>query len=296
MSILSVRHSHTSLKNVNVKPQPNRDTIIFLPPTKMPASNVNTTSLGHNLPFTGTYDPSDSNANPPSYNSAVGIPEFPPAYHRITNFDDTPILEERTEQISEIAYDCTEPLPIFPFTTNKVRRPPEHHNPYFADQWPIGFSNEEWPRVWGQREFNIDPYLNQSRTIRNGNNQLWSYEYDFKGTPYRLTIDHQLSPNTLPIFEHGMAISFQNSNTRNHRYFVDHCVHQDNRNAYLKVICYDYSQYWYDACSYRPPCILVIPLSHCNVRFHPNVAPITTSSMSRTRISRFACAWRHFFF
>ena len=60
-----------------------------------------------------------------TYNSAV---EIPYSYHRIINFDDTPILKERKEQISKIAYDYTEPLSIFPFTTNKVQRRPEHHN------------------------------------------------------------------------------------------------------------------------------------------------------------------------
>jgi len=48
----------------------------------------------HHNPLS-TKMPASSNID----NSAVGIPEFPPAYYRITNFDVIAILDERTEQI-----------------------------------------------------------------------------------------------------------------------------------------------------------------------------------------------------
>jgi hypothetical protein len=134
-----------------------------------------------------------------------------------------------------------------------------------------------WNHVWEANECRLDDYLIHVRTSHGETLVPWTNEYDYHGVHHRLTIDPQTSFDQLPTITHGTTISFRECNGRNFRYIVDHCVHQDDLNAYLKVICFDTSQRRYTLCSYRPPLILVFPRNHCNVRLHPNLVPKCSS-------------------
>ena len=184
-----------------------------------------------------------------------------------------PYLGIREEQSNEMFDDPTEPHPIFPFVRNRTLLPPHQYSPHFADQLPLGFINEEWERVWNANESKINAYLLHVQTARNEVFVPWTNEYDYQGAGHRLTIDRKCSLDRLPKFTHGTTIAFRNCNGRNYRYIIDHCVHQDDVYAYLKVYCFDSGQHRYNVCSYRPPLILVIPKSHNDVRFHPHLNP-----------------------
>lgn len=234
--------------------------------------------------------PDISESPPPTYAQAIGIStESNPNSLSIHDFGIPACnFEERQEHNINIHYDPTNPHPIFPFNINRAYHVPSSTKPHFADQLPLGFPDDEWERVWNDREQPIDQYLREVQFLHDASIVPWTNEYDYNGVPYRLTIDHQRSFIGLPNFTHGTTISFRNSNGRNHRYIIDHCLYQDDLNAYLKVICFDSTQRRYDVCSYRPPLILVIPLSHCDVRVHPNVIPKPSTRPSRnyTRVEQ----------
>jgi hypothetical protein len=84
----------------------------------------------------------------------------------------------------------------------------------------------------------------------------------------------------LPMFTHGKKISFMNCNGFDYQYIIDHCVYEDEYYAYLKVICFDSCQFHYDTWSTRPPLILAVPLTHSDVRMHPNLIPDIPLSLS----------------
>jgi hypothetical protein len=99
----------------------------------------------------------------------------------------------------------------------------------------------------------------------------------------------------LPVFKTGMIISFERCNDLGYQYLIDHCVLKDDSYAYLKVVCFDRFQEHYDANSYRPPLILLVPQSHCDVRTHPNLefkgtTPITLKPAQRSLWQRL-CRW-----
>lgn len=182
---------------------------------------------------------------------------------------------------TEDSYDCTAPLPIFPVYKNRLHNIPKHHDPRFIDRWPLGFSDTNWTQVWNGREHKIDQYLRQARSIYDGSMLPWTHEYDHKGAPYRLTINHHHPLDGLPMFTQGMIISFLDCNGRDNRYIIDHCTYQDDLNAYLKVICFDSDQSHFDTNSYRPPLILVVPLKFCNVRPHTTISPLLPKGPSK---------------
>jgi len=263
----------------------------------MPTSNVDPISLDHNLSFTGTYDPSNSNANPPSYHSAVL--EYPNSllHTFVLPLSITSQLSSKEQSRLTTSRMTVQNLSqSFP----SPRTESEDHQNTITPPLPTNGLLDSQTR--SGRVFGADASSTLTHTRSN------HAQFGMGATSYGVTSMISREPPTVSqstINFLWMHCRFSNMEwpfpsgiqiPKNHRYLIDHCVHQDDRSAYLKVICYDHSQYWYDACSYRPPCILVVPLSFCNVRFHPNVAPITTSTMSRTRISRFTCDWRRFFF
>jgi len=196
----------------------------------------------------------------------------------------------------EFEYDPTEPSLILPFIKNRAHGIPINHSPQYADHWPLGFTcHEEWMRTWYSRPCYIDQYLRQEELFRDGPLLPWIDEHAYKGAAYRLTIDPHKSLIGLPILTHGVVISVQNWNCCEYRYIVDHCIHKDKDNAYLKVVCFDSCSYVYDIRSYRPPFILVVPLSHCdsNIRIHPNIR--TKSHNSATIIpAHLKCIFKKF--
>jgi len=209
-----------------------------------------------------------SSENLPSLSSRTTTPELP-------SLESEPAIElypafRRVSHSDSYAYAPTKPQPVFPFKTNRLHYVPRVQEPHFADQWPIGFANDK-VRIWNGRQYEIDRFLEYGRTIRNGNRMPWIPEYLFKGAAYRLTIDLRKSLIGLPIFTHGTIISVRNWNCHEYQYIVDHCIHKDKERAYLKVICFDSCDFALDIRSLRPPLILVVPLSHCNVRSHPNL-------------------------
>jgi hypothetical protein len=182
---------------------------------------------------------------------------------------------------NEHQYDCT-PAPIFPIYNNSTHNPSNHHNPHFADHWPLGFVNEDWNQIWNGQEHKIDKYLRQARSIYDGTLLPWTHEYEYKGVPFRLMIDHQHTLDGLPIFTHGMIISFLDCNGRDNRYIINHGVYQDDLNMHIKVVCFNSEQSHFDTTSHRPPLILVAPLNHCNIRPHINSAPSMSKGPSRS--------------
>ncbi len=157
----------------------------------------------------------------------------------------------------------------------------KHHEPRFADHWPLGFSEMEWTQVWNSREHKIDQYLRQAWSIYDGSMLPWTHEYEHKGAPYRLTISHQHPLDGLLLFTHGTVISFLGCNGRDNRYIIDHCTYQDDVNAYLKVVCFSADQSHFDTNSYRPPLILAALLNYCNVRPHVSMPQPTPKGPTR---------------
>lgn len=186
----------------------------------------------------------------------------------------------RRTQYAQIGrdYDSINPPAIFPSPLLPANEISVCHSPQYADQWPIGFQQPgEWMRIWNGRPYEIDRYIRYG--IDNaGEDVPWAHETQFKGTPYRLAIEHRWTPKELPTFTHGMIISCRNWNTKRHKYIIDHTVYQDELNAYLKIICFDEMQYAYDNRFTRPPLILAVPLAYSNARLHPNLINMHTST------------------
>ena len=193
----------------------------------------------------------------------------------------SPFLGAREEANGQLFYDSTEPHPLFPFIRNRTNLVSPTHLPHHTDQSPIGFTRKEWEKVWNTDEFKIDAYLTLSKAVHLDILLPWTNEHDYHGASYRLTISRENYYRKQTI-THGTTITFRECNGPNYRYIVDHCVHEDYANAYLKVFCFNPSQHWYDVCSYRPPLILVVPKNHCNVRLHPHLTPIRNQPRQRT--------------
>ena len=191
----------------------------------------------------------------------------------------------------EHGYDCIPP-PIFPKYKNRTHNPLDHHDPHLADYWPLGFPNEDWNRIWNGHEHKIDKYLRQACSIYDGTLLPWTHEYEYKGAPFRLTIDHQHSLDGLPVFTRGMIISFLDCNGRDNRYIIDHGVYQDDLNMHIKVVCFNSEQSHFDTTSHRPPLILIAPLHHCNIRLHINLVLPTSNGPSRSSnpLIKFLCS------
>jgi len=230
-------------------------------------------------------EPEKATTEPPSYESLSHehvLGSADPTIYSLGTFDlgvFTPHPSRSADNIE--LYDSVAPLPIFPVYKNRLLNTPRRHDPRLGDYWPLGFLEADWDQTWHGREHKIDLYLRQARSIYDGSMLPWTHEYEYKGAPYRLTIDHQRSLDGLPVLTHGMVISFLNCNSGNNRYIIDHCVHQDDLNAYLKVVCFSFDQSHFDIGSYRPPLILVAPLKHCKVRPHVNVTPLQPKNLTK---------------
>jgi hypothetical protein len=234
--------------------------------------------------------------DPPPYECHVNT--FP-SNESSDSFDNPiPIEEESGNNESvEGRHDLSTPHIIFPsFYFNRLHSLPQTYSPHTIDQPPIGFNHELWTRVWYNQEFELDSYLENIRSFDNGTLLPWMPEYTFNGATYRLTISHFRQDDDLPIFKRGMTISFSNCNSLDYRYIIDHCVHIDDFNAYVKVVCFDSCQFYYDICSHRPPLILAIPKSHCRVQMHPNLEIHPTAPVSSlSKISPPLSFWRRLF-
>ena len=176
--------------------------------------------------------------------------ELPPSYQNVR--ETFALHRNATYHISQqIGIDRTAPHIIFPpFFTNRLCSVPKTHAPYFADQEPIGFADEVWNRIWNQNhEVELDEYLQYGRGLHNNELIPWTYEHEFNGATYRLSIDFQHWNSELPLFTHGTIISFGVCNGYDYRYIIDHCLHIDDNFAYLKVICFNTYQSYFDTCS-----------------------------------------------
>jgi hypothetical protein len=101
--------------------------------------------------------------------------------------------------------------------------------------------------------------------------QLAEKEVQFKGAPYRLTLDPGCNVTNTPCFTHGMTISYRNFNTQSHRYVIDHCAYHDETTAYLRVLCFTSNRKTCGPQTEFPPLILAIPKELCNARTHPDI-------------------------
>ena len=164
--------------------------------------------------------------------------------------------------------------PSFPVDLDDTYRvPSKPRGIYSADLWPVGFKEEEWEDIWNSAAVTIDSFLCRYEHT-NPLKQLAVSEPQFKGAPWRLTIDPSKNRTRIPIFVHGTTISYHNCSRRNARYIIDHCAFQDDSTAYLRVLCYTSRTKIYDAQSRYPPFILAVPKQYCNVRFHPDLENI----------------------
>lgn len=168
---------------------------------------------------------------------------------------------------------------IPPFNEIRGHEVPLCHAPQYADQWPVGFRqpNRLWWQIWNGQQFELDSFLRYG-TTKTGKGTPWIHEPDFRGVKCRLTIDHQKLEG-LPTFTEGMIVKCRQWNYDTRRYIIDHCAGKDDINAYLKVICYDEYHNTYDIRFCYPPIILAVPLSHSNVRNHPNLTGETQTSI-----------------
>jgi hypothetical protein len=247
-----------------------------------------------NTPFTEipSYDPP-----PYEYRIETFLPNE--SFESSSSFDiPISIHDEREENgNTERRLNISAPHVIFPtIYLNRLHTVPITHSLHTTDQPPIGFDHEFWRQVWYSAECELDHYLTYARSTDTGIFLPWTLENTFNGAPYRLSISHYREDDNLPIFKRGMTISFSNCNGLDYRYVIDHCVHVDDFNAYVKVICFDSFQGYYNICSYRPPLILSIPKSHCQVRMHPNleIQKITPPSPTPQKSSS-PSLWRRFF-
>jgi hypothetical protein len=159
--------------------------------------------------------------------------------------------------------------PIFPPTFETEIIPSRPLGPYSAEPWPISFPEDEWEQIWNGEPFQIDTFLRRAK--HDDPLPIVIREDQFKGAPWRLTIDppHNVTKR-LPIFRHGMVISYRNSNRLQRRYIVDHCAFQDDSTAYLRVVCYVSRRKVLGTNTTHPPFILAVPKELCNVRIHPD--------------------------
>jgi len=217
----------------------------------------------------------------------AGISKFSPSVNYPAFSNDLDIAEGHVSE-SDDDDDKTEPLSIFPISVSLAYEIPlTIPEPQYADHWPIGFiQTGQWPHIWRGAENNIDRYLRYGRHMRTGDNVFWTPETQFKGIRWRLVIDSRKDLHSLPIFVEGMTLSFQHCNTRNFRYIIDHCAYKDEVSAYLKVFCFRFDHYICESWTSCPPIILAVPLTHCNVRDHPNslLVPRKTTNHSKTSI------------
>jgi len=216
-----------------------------------------------------------------TFSDISGISPSAPYY---PNLDDLNIGDGRVSE-SDDDDDKYEPLSIFPIGVPQAFEIPsiplESH---YADQWPIGFvQGGQWSRIWSGTEYEIDRYLRHGRIMHTGENVPWTPETQFKGVRWRLVIDLRKNLHDLPIFTDGMIISFQNCNTQEYHYIIDHCAYQDELFAYLKVFCFRSDHYVCETWTSCPPIILAVPLTHCDVRNHPNTS--LTSPKQHSRLS-----------
>lgn len=237
-------------------------------------------------------------SDPPPYEEPVTsfYDSFYPDFDTTSSFDN----ESESNEISERRFDPSIPHPIFPpIYLNRLQTISDSSRSanYTADQPLIGFDHDLWTRVWYNQELELDSYLEYIRSPDNETLLLpWRTEYTFKGASYRLTVSHFRCDEDLPLFREGMSISFSNCNGLDYRYVIDHCVHVDDFNAYIKVVCFDSCQFYYDMCSNRPPLILTVPKSHCRVRMHPNLEThLVTSVSSKPHKSLSSFLWQRFF-
>ena len=163
-----------------------------------------------------------------------------------------------------------DPPVIFPRSQINGREVAQLQGPQYEDYSPIGFLPEEWPRVWNGLPVSLEPYLRHGRLNFQSKRIPWFHECEFRGASFRLTIDHNIPRDSLPIFTHGMILSYRDWNSTTHKYIINHCTHKDDLNAYLKIVCYDNERYAYNIQFTRPPLILAVPLAHSQVRTHPN--------------------------
>src|SRR5260221_2649161 len=104
-------------------------------------------------------------------------------------------------------FDSVNPPAIFSPPLLPANEISLHHKPQYADQWPIGFRQpEEWTRIWNGRPYEIDRHIRYG-IDNTGDTVPWIHETEFKGTSYRLAIDHRQTLGDLPTFTHGMIIS-----------------------------------------------------------------------------------------
>jgi hypothetical protein len=162
--------------------------------------------------------------------------------------------------------------PIFPpILGDTYTIPSKPLGPFSAEPWPLSFTEEEWRDIWNSDPIRIDRFLKRTSNA----SPIDSYvvkENQFKGAPWRLIIDSPKKGIHIPIFRHGMVLSYRNSNRLNRRYIISYLryVDKDQNIAYVQVICYSSRCEVLDAQSKYPPFILAIPLELCEVRSHPD--------------------------
>lgn len=149
---------------------------------------------------------------------------------------------------------------------------------FTADPWPVGFREDEWKEVQKREVFKIDSFL---RRFDNANplQPLAEPEDQFRGAAARLTIDPEKNVTCLPIFTHGMTISYLNCQLRNRCYIIDHCALHEDGKAYVRVHCFASRRKVLDAQSSYPPFMLVIPEKLCHVRSHLDFEDLQVSSI-----------------
>jgi hypothetical protein len=203
--------------------------------------------------------------------------------NEIPGLDQTP-TEYDPDDLATFSVIPAVSLPTYDF--------PDWHEPQYADQIPIGFRRRDWSDIWHGPCHDIDKFLMRALNIWTGQYTPWIHEHDFMGIQWRLVIDHRLPLDDLPIFQEGMIISIQNVNHRNYQYVVDHCAHEDEVNAYLKLVCYKRNRRFCTSWSRYPPIILAVPLHYSQVRMHDNMYQATPSGSTDSEAEEEYIGWR----
>jgi hypothetical protein len=197
----------------------------------------------------------------------------------LTSDDDVSIVDP-----AEISRSRKQSEPIFlPNLSDSYQIPSRPLGFYSADPWPVGFTREEWTYVWDSEPLRIEQFLRRTSHADPLRSPV-TKEDQFKGVPWRITIEPQEKGIVIPMFTHGRVVTYRNCNRMHRRYIIDHCAYQEEDTAYLRVICFASRQKVFSAQSLYPPFILAIPRRLCDARMHPDF-DITSLIESNTSTS-----------
>jgi hypothetical protein len=166
---------------------------------------------------------------------------------------------------------------MFPAIPETFDIPTKPRGLYSTDPWPVGFPESDWKIIWKRAPYKIDNLLRRSIPF-DATKPLAVREDQFRGAPWRLTVQPHGNKTRIPIFKEGMVISYRHGNRADRKYIADHCALHDDTFAYIRFYGFTLTQTVCKEHSDFPPFILAIPVENCNVRGHPDFKNISLAT------------------